>query len=104
GKRFERMLNMAVRDGIRIWNIRRDGLEESRCDILIRDYFRLRPLLKETGCRSHVERRDGLPFWLLRLRRRSGLAIGAALFFIGLYMLSTFVWSVEVSGTKMIDP
>lgn len=104
GKRFERLLNMAVRDGIRIWNIRRVGLEVSRCDILIRDYFRLRPLLKETGCRSHVERRDGLPFWLLRLRRRSGLAIGAALFFIGLYMLSTFVWSVEVSGTKMIDP
>ncbi|MGG4497423.1 sporulation protein YqfD [Brevibacillus reuszeri] len=104
GKRFERLLNMAVRDGIRIWNIRRVGLEVSRCDILIRDYFRLRPLLKETGCRSHVEHRDGLPFWLLRLRRRSGLAIGAALFFIGLYMLSTFVWSVEVSGTKMMDP
>lgn len=104
GKRFERMLNMAVRDGIRIWNIRRVGEEVTRCDILIRDYFRLRPLLKETGCRSHVEARDGLPFWLLRIRRRSGLAIGAALFFIGLYMLSSFVWSVEVSGTKMVDP
>ncbi|TKI56215.1 sporulation protein YqfD [Brevibacillus antibioticus] len=104
GKRFERMLNMAVRDGIRIWNIRRVGEEVTRCDILIRDYFRLRPLLKETGCRSHVEGRDGLPFWLLRLRRRSGLAIGVALFFIGLYMLSSFVWSVEVSGTKMVDP
>lgn len=104
GKRFERMLNMAVRDGIRIWNIRRVGEEVTRCDILIRDYFRLRPLLKETGCRSHVEERDGLPFWLLRMRRRSGLAIGAALFFIGLYMLSSFVWSVEVSGTKLVDP
>ncbi|MGG1658739.1 sporulation protein YqfD [Brevibacillus sp. NRS-1366] len=104
GKRFERLLNMAVRDGIRIWNIRRVGSEISRCDILIRDYFRLRPLLKETGCRSHVEQRDGLPFWLLRVRRRSGLAIGAFLFFIGLYMLSSFIWSVEVSGTKHIDP
>ncbi len=104
GKRFERLLNMAVRDGIRIWNIRRVGAEVSRCDILIRDYFRLRPLLKETGCRSHVENRDGLPFWLLRVRRRAGLAIGAVLFFIGLYMLSSFVWSVEVTGTKHIDP
>lgn len=104
GKRFERLLNMAVRDGIRIWNIRRVGAEVSRCDILIRDYFRLRPLLKETGCRCHVEQRDGLPFWLRRIRRRSGLAIGAALFLIGLYMLSTFVWSVEVSGTKLVDP
>lgn len=104
GKRFERFLNMAVREGIRIWNIRRVGLEVSRCDIRIRDYFRLRPLLKETGCRSHVERRGGFPFWLLRLRRRSGLAIGAALFFIGLYMLSTFIWTVEVTGTKTLSP
>lgn len=104
GKRFERFLNMAVREGIRIWNIRRVGVELSRCDILIRDYFRLRPLLKETGCRCHVEQRGGLPFWLLRLRRRVGLAIGASLFFIGLYMLSSFVWSVEVNGTRHLSP
>jgi similar to stage IV sporulation protein len=80
------------------------GLEVTRCDILIRDYFRLRPLLRETGCRSHVEKRDGLPFWVLRLRKRSGLAIGASLFFIGLYMLSSFVWSVEVNGTRHMSP
>lgn len=104
GKRFERLLNMAVREGIRIWNIRRVGVEVSRCDILIRDYFRLRPFLKETGCRSHVEQRGGLPFLLLSLRRRAGLAIGASLFFIGLYMLSSFVWTVEVSGTRQMSP
>ncbi|QRG69571.1 sporulation protein YqfD [Brevibacillus choshinensis] len=104
GKRFERFLNMAIRDGIRIWNIRRVGEELTRCDILIRDYFRLRPLLRETGCRSHVEGRGGLPFWLIRLRRRAGLVIGASLFFLGLYMLSSFVWTVEVSGTRHMDP
>jgi similar to stage IV sporulation protein len=104
GKRFERMLNMAVREGIRIWNIRRVGQEVGRCDILIRDYFRLRPFLKETGCRPHVERRGGLPFWLVRLRRRAGLVIGASLFFAGLYMLSSFVWEVEVRGVKQMRP
>ncbi|GED31367.1 sporulation protein YqfD [Brevibacillus centrosporus] len=104
GKRFERLLNMAIRDGIRIWNIRRVGEDLTRCDILIRDYFRLRPLLRETGCRSHVEGRGGLPFWFIRLRRRAGLAIGASLFFLGLYMLSSFVWSVEVTGTRHMDP
>lgn len=104
GKRFERFLNMAVREGLRIWNIRRVGEETCRCDILIADYFRLRPFLRETGCRSHVEQREGLPFWLVRLRRRSGLGIGAVLFFVGLYMLSSFVWTVEVTGTKQMSP
>ncbi|MFD2369709.1 sporulation protein YqfD [Brevibacillus sp. GCM10020057] len=104
GKRFERLLNMAIRNGFRIWNIRRVGEELTRCDILIRDYVRLRPLLRETGCRSHVEGRGGLPFWLIRLRKRAGLVIGAFLFFLGLYMLSSFVWTVEVSGTRHMDP
>jgi similar to stage IV sporulation protein len=104
GKRFERFLNMAVREGVRIWNIRRVGSEVCRCDIVISDYFRLRPLMRETGCRVHVQTRNGFPFWLLRLRRRAGLAIGAILFFVGLYMLSSFVWSVEVTGTKKMSP
>lgn len=104
GKRFERFLNMAVREGVRIWNIRRVGSEVCRCDIVISDYFRLRPLMRETGCRIHVEERFGFPFWLLRLRRRSGLAIGAVLFFLGLYMLSSFIWSVEVTGTRHMSP
>ena len=104
GKRFERFLNMAVREGVRIWNIRRVGMEVCRCDIMIAEFARLRPLLKETGCRVHVEERSGFPFWLLRLRRRAGLAIGAILFIFGLYMLSTFVWSVEVTGTRNMSP
>jgi similar to stage IV sporulation protein len=104
GKRFERLLNMAVREGIQIWNIRRVQADVSRCDILIRDYFRLRPLLKETGCRTHVEQRGGLPFWLIRMRGRSGFTAGALVFLFGLYMLSTFVWTVEVQGTKQIPP
>jgi len=104
GKRFERFLNMAVRAGMRIWNIRRVGTEVCRCDIVIAEFPRLRPLLKETGCRVHVVERHGFPFWLVRLRRRAGLAVGAVLFLFGLYMLSSFVWSVEVTGTRNMSP
>ncbi len=104
GKRFERLINLAVREGIQMWNISRSGSGQGQFDILIRDYFRLRPILRETGCKSHVTNRGGLPFWLIRLRSRAGLAIGAFLFLCGLYMLSTFVWSVEVRGTVRLSP
>ncbi|MEJ8548012.1 sporulation protein YqfD [Brevibacillus borstelensis] len=104
GKRFERFLNMAVRQGIQVWNIRRVGSEVSSCDILVQDYFRLRPLLKETGCRVHVQKREGFPFWLLHLRKKAGFITGVALFFFGLYMLSSFVWNIEVMGTKKLHP
>ncbi|NGQ94115.1 sporulation protein YqfD [Brevibacillus sp. SYP-B805] len=102
GKRFERLLNLAVREGIQLWNIRRIAPDIGKCDIWIRDYFRLRPLLRQTGCRSHVERREGLPFWLIRLRMRAGFTLGAVLFLVGLYMMSTFVWRVEIRGAQQI--
>ncbi|QQE73080.1 sporulation protein YqfD [Brevibacillus composti] len=104
GKRFERFLNMAIRQGIRVWNIRRVGTETCSCDLLVQDFFRLRPLLKETGCRVHVQKREGLPFFLLSMRRRAGFYTGVALFCFGLYMLSSFVWQVEVVGTKKLHP
>ncbi|RNB82285.1 sporulation protein YqfD [Brevibacillus fluminis] len=102
GKRFERFINRAVKEGLHIWNIKRLGEESGQFDMLVEDYKRIRPLLRETGCRTHVHARKGGPFWLRMVYRRLGFAIGALLFLIGVYMLSTFVWSVEVKGTKKL--
>ncbi|WP_126427742.1 sporulation protein YqfD [Brevibacillus marinus] len=104
GKRFERLLNLAVRKGVQIWNVRRRGQEEWQCDMLVSDYLRLRPLLRETGCRSHLLSRQGMPFLLVRLRQRAGFTVGFFLFFLSLYMLSSLIWSVEVIGTETIWP
>ncbi|USG63861.1 sporulation protein YqfD [Brevibacillus ruminantium] len=104
GKRFERFLNLAIRQGIRIWNIRKVGSEMSSCEILVHDFFHLRPLLKETGCRAHIQKREGFPFLLVSMRKRAGFFTGVALFCFGLYMLSSFVWEVEVQGTKRLHP
>ena len=105
GKRFERMLNMAVREGIRIWNIRRVGQEVGRCDILIRvitfacGRFCGRQAVAltwndEAGCLSGWSGCAGGPV----------LVIGASLFLVGMYMLSSFVWQVEVQGVRQMRP
>ncbi len=104
GKRFERFINRAVRGGLHIWNIRIIGEELGQCEITVRDYFRVRPFLRETGCRPHVVHRSGLPFLIVRMRKRAGFALGALLFLLGMYVLSTFVWNVEVKGTHRISP
>lgn len=104
GKRFERLLNSAVRKGVQIWNVRPCGQAKWQCDMLVRDYLRLRPLLKETGCRSRLLSRQGMPFLLVRMRKRVGFTIGFFLFFLSLYMLSSLIWRVEIIGTERIPP
>lgn len=83
------------------WDVRYRG---SMLELYIHlsDFFRLRPLLKQTGCRMHVVDRQGLPFFLVRMERRKFFAAGLLLFVLGMYLLSSVVWSVQVTGIDKI--
>lgn len=102
GEQAEALLNRLLDERIFVWNITRLQ-SELEADIHLSDYFRLRPLLRETGCRTRVTRRFGLPFWLARLERRKFLVGGVFMFVIGLYMLSSLVWSVEIVGNDRVS-
>ncbi|QHT60293.1 sporulation protein YqfD [Paenibacillus lycopersici] len=103
GEAMERLVNEALADGLQLWSIRRTKDGGMSCNIVIRDFFRLRPLLKRTGCRVHVLSRMGLPFWQLRLRRRVFFGAGLVLFFIGMYLLSSLIWSIDVEGNDKLS-
>lgn len=102
GPRFEAFINELVRQKFKVWNIRRRGEHQGEMTVMLSDYFSLKPLLKETGCRVRVVGRYGFPFFLDRLDRRKWFVGGAVCFLVGLYMLSCLVWSVEVEGNETI--
>lgn len=102
GKRLERLLNLAVGQGMKLWDIRRFDQENGRFFIRLEDYFRLRPLLRKTGCRVRIVRRVGLPFLLHKMKKRSTFFTGAAFFVLALILFSHMVWHVEVVGNEEI--
>ncbi|WNQ13459.1 sporulation protein YqfD [Paenibacillus aurantius] len=102
GERTDALLNAAVKKKLIMWDIRIAGPGKMTARLSIRDFFRLRPLLKETGCRVHVTGRFGFPFFLDRLGRRKLFAGGAVVFVAGLYLLSSLVWRVQVEGNEKI--
>jgi similar to stage IV sporulation protein len=101
GERPDELLNRCTAANILVWDVRRLG-ERMEMSLHLGDFFRLRPLLKETGCRAHVTAREGLPFALQRVERRKFFAAGLVLFVAGLYVLSSVVWSVQVTGNERI--
>jgi similar to stage IV sporulation protein len=103
GKAMETLVNRAMAGGIRLWSIERTSGGELVCNVTVDDFFRLRPLLKETGCRLRVVARKGMPFWLVKLRKRLFFGVGLVLFFIGMYLLSSLVWTIEVKGNDKIS-
>jgi Na+/proline symporter len=79
GRGVERLLNLAVARGIGFWDLQKQKNEARLC-LSLASFKALRPLVRQTHCRLHIERKVGLPFIKFRLRRRWGLVVGLVIF------------------------
>ncbi|MFD2672378.1 sporulation protein YqfD [Marinicrinis sediminis] len=103
GKQRSAFINAMAKRGIQVWNVHYQDADRMFADIYVKDYFRLRPLLKQTGCRVQVRQRKGWPFRFRRIRKRKGWLAGLGLFFVCLYVLSSLVWDVQVEGNEQLS-
>ncbi|MFC4103968.1 sporulation protein YqfD [Paenibacillus xanthanilyticus] len=103
GEGLELLVNRALAKGLQLWSISRTSGGELVCQVAVGDFFKLRPLLKETGCRVHVAGRKGMPFWLRRVEKRLFFGAGLVLFFVGMYLLSSLIWSIDVKGNEKLS-
>lgn len=104
GPKLEKLLNELTTKRFVVWDIRRLGSEAVELHVLVRDFFRLRPLLKQTSSKLRVKGRYGFPFMLDRLGRRKMFVVGIVGFFAAIYVLSMLVWRIDVEGTEKIAP
>lgn len=102
GPFLERFINLVNMQGLKLWNIRRMGENLFRLSISVPEFRKLRPILKKTSARVHILRRQGLPFLLHRYRKRWGLFLGMVCFTAIVFLMSAYVWSVDISGNKNI--
>ena len=97
----ERFLNIAVRRGVRVWDVRHTG-GAVEMNVTIKGFRLLRDCARKTGCRVKISGKNGLPFTLHRYRKRKLLIGGFVFFLAAVYMLTNFIWLVDVEGNNMI--
>lgn len=97
GKYPEKLMNLALARGIFLWDVKRTP--EGIC-FRIRNsaYQALQNLTEEHGFELEVINTEGFPFYRQVLQRRRMLMWGAGLFVLALYLLSSFIWVIEVNG------
>ena len=103
GDFIERFINLTTSRGIELWDLRRlnSGVLLARVRV---DAFRpLRHVARVARCRVRIKERYGFPFILAKVKRRQLLMTGAVAFAIGLYVLSSYVWWVGVTGTAQVS-
>ncbi|MDT9724421.1 sporulation protein YqfD [Xylanibacillus composti] len=102
GDHIEELMNRMLQERLRFWQMERKA--DTVCMyVRLPHFYRLRPLLKQTGCRVHVTERQGFPFMLERLSSRKVFMGGIVFFILGLYVLSNLVWRVDISGNDRLS-
>lgn len=102
GAGAEIVLNRAAAKRIRFRNLRYSRGKITG-QISPDGFKRLREVRRGTSAHIKILGKHGLPFRAHRYRRRLGLLIGPVIFFAVLFVLSRFIWSIEVSGNKNIS-
>jgi len=102
GVTTEKLINLCTYKGIYLWDIkwRKNSIISK---IHIDDFRRVRPLARKTHCSIKIKGRYGLPFFVYSIRNRKMLLAGGLLFGICLYVMSSFIWFVRVSGLTSLQ-
>ena len=93
----ERFLNACSHRGIELWGLRSAGGAYEMC-MTLKDFRKIKDLSKKTGTKVRVRRRYGLPFFLHRYRKRKLFFAGAFLAVCLVYILTLFIWEIDIRG------
>lgn len=99
---IERFLNLVARDHIPVWEGCKRGEVYTGC-VPAGEYRRLRRHAKKTGVRLRVREKRGTPFQKRKLRGRTGVIVGCAIFFAFLFGMSKFIWRIEITGNEEME-
>ncbi|MDD4802695.1 MAG: sporulation protein YqfD [Syntrophomonas sp.] len=102
GENYEKIINMALARGIYIWDIRREN-DLLYLKVRTSGYDAFKSLANENGFKLHLLKRQGMPFWKMVMKRRLGLLGGGLIFVAALYLMSWFIWQVQVSGNNKVE-
>ena len=93
----ERLLNLCNAHKILLWGVENQELIYEMY-VSIKDYKRMRPLVKKTRTKIILLEKHGLPFFLHKFRKRKMFFLGILLCVTAIYFLSLFIWNIHFEG------
>lgn len=97
GGSYDRFLNLCAFHGIRIWNL--IPTEEAyTADLSIKDFRKLRTIIKKSHVRIRIIERHGLPFFIHKYRKRKIYLVGIGAAFLFMFWLSSHIWNISIEG------
>ena len=102
GAQPEDFLNLCARENLVLWRMVQRDLFTLEVQVTARQYARLCQLAQGAQCGVELEKRQGLPYFFLRFRRRYALLAGVALCLVLFAIGSRTVLTIEVTGNETV--
>ena len=100
----EKILNMLWNNEIYICNIIKINLTTIRFTIYFKDYKEAEMLIKKYKGKVRIVKTSGIIVLLMKMKRKVSLVIGAVLFFIVIYILSNYIWAIDIQTQRNLSP
>lgn len=94
----ERFLNLALRENIKLWNIKKDGEGAATAFVSANEYKKIADIAKRTGCKINIEEKVGLPFFIVKHKKRKIFLALFLLIALIIYAYSLRIWNIEIIG------
>ena len=99
GEETLRFVNLCRNNGIELRHlVRRENAIQMEIDA--ENFKKLRPLVRKTHVKIHILNRHGPAFFFYRQKRRWWFLLGMTVFAGMIYMLSLFVWQIDIDGNR----
>ena len=103
GYYIEKFINLCLNKSIYVWNLKREKASILHARININDFKKLKNICKQTKCRVKIEKKNGIPFILYKYKKRKITIIFLILVIASIFIMSNFIWNIEIVGNEKID-
>ena len=98
----ERVLNLCGARNLAFWDLEWESPTAFSCRLSRRDWHALRRAAGKLDCDLTLVRREGVPYFVQRFRKRYALLAGLALCALWLSVGSFFIWDFTVEGNVTV--
>ncbi len=99
----EKFITKCIKEGIVIWNIKREKSTIIYTNIGIKDFKKLNKIAKSTKCKLKIVKKRGFPFVVYKYKKRKVFITLLIILIVSSVTLSQFIWKVDIVGIEKID-
>lgn len=99
----ERFINICISKRIILLDLHREKSTILKAKVIKSDFKKIRHVAKKTKCRVKLDKKIGVPFILNKYKKRKVFAIAIGVIAIFIFVLTRFIWNVEIVGLEKIS-